>query len=85
MCYSYDIDGVVEEVREVEAVAGPAGVPVWAGLAVKADTDHASAVEQLNAVQGLGLEGAVFFSHGWVAEQPDEFAEIGRWFEANDL
>ncbi len=80
MCYAQDI---AAELDAVEAQAGD--IPVWAGLAVHAGTDHAPAVEQLDAIQGHDTEGVVFFSHGWVAERPEEFGEIGAWFEENSL
>lgn len=85
MCYAYAPEGIVAEVRRAMAPAEGTGVDVWAGLAVKADTPHPPAVDQLGALQGLGLGGVVFFSHGWVAERPEEFAEIGAWFTENDL
>jgi uncharacterized lipoprotein YddW (UPF0748 family) len=85
MCYSFDLQNVAEEARTVMEIAGPAHVPVWAGLAVHRGTDHAPAADQLSAVRGLGLAGVVFFSHGWIAEHPEEFRQIGAWFRANSL
>lgn len=83
MCYSYAVEGVVEEARmTVEAAHG---VPVWAGLAVHGGTDHAPATVQLDAVRGLGLAGVVFFSHGWIAARPEEFGEIGAWLRDHRL
>jgi uncharacterized lipoprotein YddW (UPF0748 family) len=85
MCYAYSPEGIVAEVQRAMEPVEDTGGAVWAGLAVKVGTPHPPAVEQLDAVQGLGLGGVVFFSHGWMAERPEEFAEIGAWFVENDL
>lgn len=85
MCYAYALGGITREVTTVTALARPAGVPVWAGLAVQRGTEHPRAVEQLDVVRDRGLSGVVFFSHGWVAQGPGEFGEIGAWFRVNRL
>jgi uncharacterized lipoprotein YddW (UPF0748 family) len=85
MCYAPSREGMLEEVQSVVETADEHGIPVWAGLSVHHGTDHPPAAEQLSALQGIGAEGVVFFSHGWIAEHPAEFLDIGAWFSDNAL
>jgi uncharacterized lipoprotein YddW (UPF0748 family) len=78
-CFAGDLEAIAQQAQTASAIAEPFSTPCLIGLAHRPGGDHPSVMDQLEAVEDLPIQGVVWFSENWLAEEPDLFDEIGAW------
>ncbi|MBN1475419.1 family 10 glycosylhydrolase [Candidatus Sumerlaeota bacterium] len=78
-CFAGDIETITQQARGAAEIAEPFPTPCLIGLAYRPGDDSPSVSDQLEAVEDLPIQGVVWFSENWLAEEPELFDEIGAW------
>lgn len=76
MCYSYTLPNIKSEIELSKSYAKT--VPVYPGLAAKADTPHPDLIQQIKLTRALTCPGYVVFCYSWITTFPNIFEKLSK-------
>jgi uncharacterized lipoprotein YddW (UPF0748 family) len=71
MCYSYDTNGIIREIKVAQSHAGK--VPIYPGLAARQGTPHPDFPTQIELVRRENPAGHSLFAYNWLITYPGIF------------